>query len=91
MKKYEELSKDEKKVVQTEFNVSGFGKWFKLYKLYEVISVLFFILVWFTDFFENASVFCCVLVLILFVGFGEYVSYKKKKLVKVYYELKNNK
>ena len=91
MKKFEELSMEEKKVLQVEFKLSDFGKWLKLFNIYEWCATILFILAWFTDFFSNVNIFVSIIILCVFIGFGEVVSYKKKSLVKAYYELKNNK
>ena len=90
MKKFEELSRDEKKVVEAEFKASAFGKYIFISELYNVISLIVLFLLLFTNIFSKMNIILSIIILVLFIGLGEFTFYKKKSLIKEYYELKNN-
>ena len=84
MKKFEELSKAEKKVVKEEFSKTSLGKYFVI----NDFVLIFTVLIWLIDF-TKINLFVSIIFLIIYIVITEIEHYKRKALLKEYYEQKN--
>ncbi len=87
MKKYDELTKEEKKQAKQDFKRSAFNKYLMISDFSLFAYLLIFALELFTGFLEKLSIIGSIVVLIIIIAINEFEHYKRNELIKEYYEL----